>query len=172
MFLTGTWQTPNCSFTGVSHPMCSQHLSQGKGLPPALHHTSFIPNRFCAWSDDYKHSHKLLQSLQALPRPIPPGSAGVCFMKVPLLPASQDNHWSSVWKEGKDGRGIVIDVCSSPYLFLSSFCCYCRLSLYIISLWNISLCGLVRCNQQYLLSLAWHKCLRRLTAGPHVGCNI
>lgn len=29
-----------------------------------------------------------------------------------------------------------------------------------------------RCSQQYLFSLAWHKCLRRLTAGPHICCNI
>lgn len=83
--------------------MCSQHLSQGKGLPPALHHMSFIPEGFCACSDD----HKFLQSLQALPRPIAPGCAGFCSMKVPLLPASQDKHWSSVWREGKDGAGTV-----------------------------------------------------------------
>lgn len=65
--------------------------------------------------------------------------------------------------------------CLQPPLSVFTFFLFLLLPviMYYFLIEYFALCfSKYRCSQQYLLSLAWHKCLRRLTAGSHICCNI
>ena len=68
----------------------------------------------------------VLQSLQAPLRPLADGGTGFCSMRAPVLPASQDKRWSSVWEEGKDGAGTVtlLEERFSSLMFVVPLICF------------------------------------------------
>lgn len=112
----------------MSHPMYESalHSTWRRAKGSFSLNTAQTPFRkeFCPC--DNKHNHTLvLKSLQAPLRNLADGGAGFCSIWVPVLLASQEKHWSPVWKEGKDGAGpmtvggeiFLSDLCSSPYLF-------------------------------------------------------
>lgn len=102
MFSTGTWQK-SCTCPRAKAPSCSAPLElySQKGFVCRMLTTSTIT------------------------RPIAPGGAGFCFVKVPLLPVSQDKHWSSVCKEGKDGAGTAIPLAEWwSLMFAVSLICF------------------------------------------------
>lgn len=116
--------------------------------------------------------------LQSLHAPLGP-LAGFGSTRVPVLPASQGPRCGKrarmeqvLWLCWR--RDFPLWCFWSPLSAFSFF----LLLLLLINTYNFLIGYFAtwfsqnRCNQQQLRSLAQHKCLRRFTVGPRIGCNI